>query len=647
MTEDEKRIKRKSNAFMAAEAVQQEMSAVKALKRLSIGTSSISIDPDLPFAVDGDFNFNDYSSLTRNRSRSSSDSSDLSDEDQTLINDQQQQQNDEFKKLLWVPAKKHPNIAPERFKKHVELTLNDLQNKYDSEHEGSGKAKSLTSSLNKKLSKKTIPSLKELTDELDKLSEIAGLAANDAVTLARSLSSASMKSGLSLGSSSREHSGQDAVSDLDLDSSLKLDSEDSDDKPIISDNTPTLTRNKWGTYSRNNRGERLKKTSPVITESYKFQTQNSPLPDELHKENRLPATTEEPVAGPVSRPELRKTSSQQEIVVPERKSRGASRNVQHKSWDWNRNEIKDQSKIKHARNRHVGPLVVGQDGAPQASLPTAEPQSQPQTQPQTQSQTQPQPQTQPQTLAESQPEAKEKKPKDGFLKMFNKIKKQKDNKAKPVVSNAVKTSSFHDQVVKESKNYPNDLAAASSSSASQAPAAVDEKPLQLQSSPNIIPKRQQQQQQHHNRHQKQKQHPHHGQYQQQPQQQLGTPATSSPQPQQTTDAQREILKKKLSMESLNKSTKPNAPIAFTDSAFGFPLPPISSSTIVMIDHRLPIHVERALYRLSHLKLANPRRELRQQVLLSNFMYSYLNLVNHTLYLQEMDEANNELEYELT
>jgi hypothetical protein len=45
--------------------------------------------------------------------------------------------------------------------------------------------------------------------------------------------------------------------------------------------------------------------------------------------------------------------------------------------------------------------------------------------------------------------------------------------------------------------------------------------------------------------------------------------------------------------------------------------------------RFPIHVERAIYRLSHIKLANPRRPLLQQVLLSNFMYGYLNLINKT------------------
>lgn len=39
--------------------------------------------------------------------------------------------------------------------------------------------------------------------------------------------------------------------------------------------------------------------------------------------------------------------------------------------------------------------------------------------------------------------------------------------------------------------------------------------------------------------------------------------------------------------------------------------------------RFPILEERAIYRMAHIKLANPRRALHSQVLLSNFMYSYL------------------------
>ncbi|TIC26405.1 hypothetical protein E3Q12_00319 [Wallemia mellicola] len=46
------------------------------------------------------------------------------------------------------------------------------------------------------------------------------------------------------------------------------------------------------------------------------------------------------------------------------------------------------------------------------------------------------------------------------------------------------------------------------------------------------------------------------------------------------------------------------------------------------DHRYPIQIERAIYRLSHLKLANPRRSLYEQVLISNFMFWYLSIVNH-------------------
>ncbi|CAR21964.1 KLTH0C04048p [Lachancea thermotolerans CBS 6340] len=95
--------------------------------------------------------------------------------------------------------------------------------------------------------------------------------------------------------------------------------------------------------------------------------------------------------------------------------------------------------------------------------------------------------------------------------------------------------------------------------------------------------------------------------------------------------------RKLAFSDVIKPERPNAPMKFSDSSFGFPLPPLTVSTVVMIDHRLPINVERAIYRLSHLKLGDPKRELRQQVILSNFMYAYLNLVNHSLYLQQLDE----------
>ncbi|SCV17556.1 uncharacterized protein CGFF_05120 [Nakaseomyces glabratus] len=95
--------------------------------------------------------------------------------------------------------------------------------------------------------------------------------------------------------------------------------------------------------------------------------------------------------------------------------------------------------------------------------------------------------------------------------------------------------------------------------------------------------------------------------------------------------------KKLTFDDVKKPERANAPMEFTDSAFGFPLPPLTISTVIMCDHRLGINVERAIYRLSHLKLSETNRELRQQVLLSNFMYAYLNLVEHTLSVEEAEQ----------
>lgn len=102
--------------------------------------------------------------------------------------------------------------------------------------------------------------------------------------------------------------------------------------------------------------------------------------------------------------------------------------------------------------------------------------------------------------------------------------------------------------------------------------------------------------------------------------------------------------RELTFSDVKRPEKPNASIQFTDSAFGFPLPALTNSTVIMFHHRLGINVERAIYRLSHLKLSDSKRELRQQVLLSNFMYAYLNLVNHTLYLEQA-AANDTVDYD--
>jgi hypothetical protein len=58
-------------------------------------------------------------------------------------------------------------------------------------------------------------------------------------------------------------------------------------------------------------------------------------------------------------------------------------------------------------------------------------------------------------------------------------------------------------------------------------------------------------------------------------------------------------------------------------------PVATSPTLANAYARYPIHVERAVYRLSHIKLANPRRPLYEQVLISNLMFWYLGVINKT------------------
>ncbi|EUC55618.1 GTPase-activator protein for Rho-like GTPase family protein [Rhizoctonia solani AG-3 Rhs1AP] len=68
-----------------------------------------------------------------------------------------------------------------------------------------------------------------------------------------------------------------------------------------------------------------------------------------------------------------------------------------------------------------------------------------------------------------------------------------------------------------------------------------------------------------------------------------------------------------------------------------PIQPSANGTYA----RYPIHVERAVYRLSHIKLANPRRPLYEQVLISNLMFWYLGVINK----QQQEEKERAAEKE--
>jgi len=75
--------------------------------------------------------------------------------------------------------------------------------------------------------------------------------------------------------------------------------------------------------------------------------------------------------------------------------------------------------------------------------------------------------------------------------------------------------------------------------------------------------------------------------------------------------------------------------------YDIPAHQVSDRAYVMMHHRFPLHIERAIYRLSHMKLANPRQPLRQQVLLSNFMYAYLNLINYSYQQQQLAQLEEQ------
>ncbi|KAI0259350.1 hypothetical protein BC834DRAFT_1045313 [Gloeopeniophorella convolvens] len=68
-------------------------------------------------------------------------------------------------------------------------------------------------------------------------------------------------------------------------------------------------------------------------------------------------------------------------------------------------------------------------------------------------------------------------------------------------------------------------------------------------------------------------------------------------------------------------------------------PPASPQPLGVNNYsRYPIHVERAIYRLSHIKLANPRRALYEQVLISNLMFWYLGVINKTQQMPQQPQA---------
>lgn len=85
--------------------------------------------------------------------------------------------------------------------------------------------------------------------------------------------------------------------------------------------------------------------------------------------------------------------------------------------------------------------------------------------------------------------------------------------------------------------------------------------------------------------------------------------------------------------------------AYYGAPYQIPPHQMSDKSLIMMHHRYPLHIERAIYRLSHIKLANAKRPLVQQVLLSNFMYAYLNLINQG-FIQQQQQAQMQMQMQL-
>lgn len=287
------RDKRKSEVLIAAQSLDNEIRSVKNLKRLSIGSMDLLIDPEL------DIKFGGESSGRRSWSGTTSSSASMPSDTTTVNNtrysdptplenlhgrgnsgiessnktkqgnylgikkgvhspSRKLNANVLKKNLLWVPANQHPNVKPDNFLELVQDTLQNIQlsdngedndgnsnenndiedngedkesqsyenkenntinlnrglsrhgnaslirrpstlrrsyTEFDDNEDDDNKGDSASETVNKveerisKIKERPV-SLRDITEELTKISNSAGLTDNDAITLARTLSMA-------------------------------------------------------------------------------------------------------------------------------------------------------------------------------------------------------------------------------------------------------------------------------------------------------------------------------------------------------------------------------------------------------------------------------------------------------------------------
>ncbi|CDK29427.1 unnamed protein product [Kuraishia capsulata CBS 1993] len=675
----------------ASQAVEQEINVVRALKRLSIG-NSLDFDPDLPF---NETEYGEVNYLNLQQQQSDEILNDLNNDPYEYDSDSVLSASN---KLMWVPANAHPNLAPENFRKHVQSTVNEITEQLNNNRSGElsrrGSLRRSGSRGNSLTQHGRRPSIKQLTEELESLSKMAGLDSTDAITLARTLSSST------LGFTSAEKNAYSTTQGESQSSSVPNEpkTDEMDEIFLPSEEHSQLRRSRWTTYRRGGSG-RFSGRSPVSPtlgpeadtqsaeplqhrprtplrgrEPLDMLNDHKEISENAYLDHTLPVDadivkpdlslgprTAPPSQNPPPKPVLRRATPSEIIQdkplppppvekqkLKKKKSYGilsgssssapSSPGGQKKksSWGWLKDRHSSQSSSEsiasdktdaelpqipieaerlsldsareqnlvdqkesysstgHSRNRHKGVSITQQ-----RPLLTSQKKLEPE-------------------LKEKEKEPDKETMREATKKSISKLfrRKASGSVSSPEISPAEDIPSDYERVSPSLEPVEPEVISRISKPTKQAK-SFTERPVDSNSPAE---------------HQRFTLDP---RGTSNPSEQIGKPE----EPQTPSVGERELLKSTLKIED-RSNRKPNAPLEYTDSAFGFPLPPASQSTLVMLDYRFPIHVERAIYRLSHVKLADARRPLRQQVLLSNFMYAYLNLVNHTLYLQQVpDQAN--------
>ena len=693
----------------AAAMMAQEMSAVQALKRLSIG-ASLALDPDLPNYSSGIYRSGSMSSISNNSYRTSKDSSgfDFSSSRPTRSisapsvpsfsqarremsqNSQRPEINSkQASQLLWVPAHVHPEIAPQQWKSFVHNKLAEIQSSQESKSESStsrSRSSSVSSvSSNRRYSRLSRqfdnqdsytdgadvlekrrstdigvqqahdPTIQSLSHQLESLGELEGWSV-DPAQLARSLSNSDSQS-------SEPHDASSPTSPVNPQVPLANDS----DSPILPSPTSTLRRSKVTRYNKSSirRGKRdiiernqnseftklARSLSNSTKEKESFtepedESNNTPVPDERStqppvvppiittieepepKQTFIPIEVSEPpkpldtttvpaVDQPASQTESTIHQQTQDIqqtspLTPDNEVQEASSQtlqpispdphtpISPNTAEYPTDDESPGSKLKsrkgtwgwlfnngngdpNAPNREAGEearkaSLESNESAPSSPVQASHPDN-----------------------SDTTEEQRNRKNSSGVISEKKERLTHFFSKKKSVATlKAQKEKSDDSDKLKPVSSAEKQSSSPNSRARSPAPGRERNKNK--------------------------------GRYRSK-----SKNRNKSPDRKETEEAD------SFSVSGSNPATISAGLVAYSPEAAAYygapyqiPAHQYSDKSLYMMNHRYPPHIERAIYRLSHLKLGNPKRPLIQQVLLSNFMYAYLNLINQGFIRQQQE-----------